>query len=72
MPLQAWMRKDLGSKAREVLLSRECLGRGYFTKEGIEDLLRQAELGRPLGKEIFSLVTLELLYSQFMDRLRLN
>jgi asparagine synthase (glutamine-hydrolysing) len=70
LPLERWMRGELRNQVREVVLSRRFLDRGYFRKEGIESLLAQSDQGRPLGKEIFSLLTLELLHEQLVDHAR--
>ncbi|HWX19230.1 MAG TPA: asparagine synthase (glutamine-hydrolyzing) [Candidatus Binatia bacterium] len=65
LPIETWLQKDLKPQVHEVLLSRQCLERGYFRKEGIEKLLSLSAQGRPLAKELFSLLTLELLLAQF-------
>ena len=67
VPLRRWMRKDLGDFVREVLLSGTSLGRGYFQKRGIEQLLERNAVDGALMKEIFSLLTLELWHTEFMD-----
>jgi asparagine synthase (glutamine-hydrolysing) len=68
LPLETWIRKDLRDQVRDILLSRRCLERGYFRKESMEKLLALAD-GHSLAKEIFSLLTLELLHVQFVDQL---
>lgn len=67
IPIQRWVQKELRQPVRDVLLSRKCLDRGYFKKVGVEKLLAQGDAGRPVAKEIFSLLTLELLHGQFID-----
>jgi asparagine synthase (glutamine-hydrolysing) len=67
IPIQRWVQNELREKVREVLLSQKFLGRGYFKKVGIERLLTASEQGQPVAKEIFSLLTLELLHQQFVD-----
>ena len=68
IPMERWIRKELRQEVRDVLLSTKALGRGYFTRSGIERLLAHSDQGRPVSKEIFSLLTLELLHAQFIDR----
>ena len=68
IPFAQWMRKELRQEIRDTLLSTKALGRGYFTRAGVEKLLSHGDQGQPVSKEIFSLLTLELLHSQFTDR----
>jgi len=68
IPIKRWLQKELRDQVYQVLLSRKCLERGYFRKEGIEKLLALGDQGQPLTKEIFSLLTLELLLAQFVDQ----
>lgn len=70
IPLARWIRKELRQGVRDTLLSAKALGRGYFTRVGVERLLAQGDAGQPVSKEIFALLTLELLHSQFSDRPR--
>jgi asparagine synthase (glutamine-hydrolysing) len=49
------------------LLDTKTLGRGYFKRGGVEKLLAAGDNGQPVTKEIFSLLTLELLHQQFID-----
>ena len=67
IPIEQWLQRELKTQVRDVLLSETALKRGYFRKSGIEKLLLQAERGFPVGKEIFSLLTLELLLREFLD-----
>jgi asparagine synthase (glutamine-hydrolysing) len=68
IPMAQWMKKELRQQVRDVLLSKKALGRGYFNRAGIEKLLTCSDHGQPVSKEVFSLLTLELLHSQFIDR----
>jgi asparagine synthase (glutamine-hydrolysing) len=65
LPLNRWLRNDLKDEIGETLLSSQFLSRGYFNKIGIEILLKRFRDGDSLGKEVFSLLTLELLFRQF-------
>jgi asparagine synthase (glutamine-hydrolysing) len=68
LPFEAWMKTDLKGRIGDVLLSKSFLDRGYFKKSGIEKLLALLEAGQPLAKEVFSLLTLELIHQKFVDR----
>ena len=67
IPINTWLQGQLKDQVRQVLLSKKALGRGYFRKEGIENLLALSAQGKPLAKEIFALLTLELLFIEFVD-----
>jgi asparagine synthase (glutamine-hydrolysing) len=67
VPLRRWMRGDLASYVREVLLSREALQRGYFTRAGVEKLLADNDRDGSLMKYVFALLTLELWHREFAD-----
>jgi hypothetical protein len=41
VPISRWIRKDLKNYVYDVLLDRKALQRGYFRKEGIEQLLEE-------------------------------
>jgi asparagine synthase (glutamine-hydrolysing) len=67
VPLRKWMRDDLKDYIREVLLSEKSLHRGYFCKSAVEDLINRNAVEGSLMKELFSLLTLELWHSEFID-----
>ena len=69
IPIERWTQRELRDQVRDVLLSKKALDRGYFTRRGIEELLSLGSAGQPVAKEIFSLLTLELLHTQFVDNL---
>jgi len=66
IPIETWIQRELKDRVRDVLLSRKSLERGYFTKQGIEGLLSRSGSGQNLAKEVFSLLTLELLQQKFV------
>lgn len=68
LPLQRWLQRELRDQVREVLLNPRSLSRGIFRKRGLEKMLSLADAGHPLAKEIFSLLTLELLLERFPQR----
>jgi asparagine synthase (glutamine-hydrolysing) len=66
VPFNAWLKTDLKDFVHEVLLDRTTIERGYFNTSCIEGLLRaNAEFGS-YGKEILSLLTLELWHRAFL------
>lgn len=69
VPFSAWLRTHLKDWVRGVLLDSAALGRGYFTREGIERLLqRDSEMdGTGMSKEILSLISLELWHRSFLE-----
>ena len=68
VPLSSWLRGDLRSWAREVLLDRETLGRGYFRPGAVEGLLDRHATGTDDdGKRIWALLMLELWHREFID-----
>lgn len=67
VPYAEWFRGSLKSYVHDVLLGNTALQRGYFRKAGVEDLLTRFDQGEPVAKEIFSLLTLELWHTQFLD-----
>jgi len=67
VPLQSWFSGELKDFSRDVLFDSRTLARGYFRKSAIESLLQQAEKERMYGKEIFSLIVLELWHREFVD-----
>ncbi len=68
VPYDAWMRTELKDWVRGILLDRETVNRGYFQKAAVERLLLEDASTRKHGKEIFSLVTLELWHRAFSER----
>jgi hypothetical protein len=53
---------------REVLLDRETLDRGYFKPRKIEWLLEEHRRSGLYAKEVFSLLTLELIHREFVGQ----
>jgi asparagine synthase (glutamine-hydrolysing) len=68
VPYESWLRTDLGSWVRDVLLDRESLGRGYFEKGCIESAISANAAANSFPKEILSLVTLELWHRAFLKK----
>jgi asparagine synthase (glutamine-hydrolysing) len=68
IPIESWIQRELKDKVRQILLSKKSLDRGYFRRRGVENLLALSDQGKPVAKEIFALLTLELLLLQFIDK----
>jgi asparagine synthase (glutamine-hydrolysing) len=67
VPYESWLRNDLKSVVWDVLMDRRTLERGYFSKDGVEGLLRANSSGSNYSKEIFSLLSLELWQRTFLE-----
>jgi asparagine synthase (glutamine-hydrolysing) len=68
VPIARWFRTDLREKAREILLDPKSVGRHYFKKTYVEDVLDKHATGREdLSRRIFSLLTLELWHRKYID-----
>lgn len=68
VPIAKWFRTDLRDKAREILLDPKSVGRHYFKKSYVENVLDKHAAGREdLSRRIFSLLTLELWHRKYID-----
>ncbi len=68
VPLSEWLRTDLRSWSREILLDPHSLDRGYFQPAAMERLLDRHERGNDADdKRVWSLVMLELWHREFVD-----
>lgn len=67
VPYDKWLCGPLNEYVQDTLLSSECLGRGYFERSAIKDLIHRCANGGGVSKEIFSLLTLELWHQKFID-----
>ena len=68
IPLDRWFRNGLGSYVRELLLSPQAVQRGIFEPEFLRKLIAHNERGRPLGSELWTLISFELWCRTFLDR----
>ncbi len=68
VPVSHWLRGELREMAEDVLLSASSIGRGYFRRKSVEDLL-QAHMGGVTdhGYKLWALVNLELWHQRFLD-----
>uniref|UniRef100_A0A832I3N2 asparagine synthase (glutamine-hydrolyzing) n=1 Tax=Eiseniibacteriota bacterium TaxID=2212470 RepID=A0A832I3N2_UNCEI len=70
VPLDHWLRGDLGVLARELLLDTRARRRGWFDERRIERLLGGAPGDERAGRKVWALVCLELWAQCFLDRPR--
>jgi asparagine synthase (glutamine-hydrolysing) len=69
VPIARWMREELKNYVYDVLLDPKTLLRGYFRKEGIEQLLREhLSLRYDHSAKIWALLFLEIWFRTFMDQ----
>jgi asparagine synthase (glutamine-hydrolysing) len=67
VPYDSWLRTNLCSEVKDILLDPTTTGRGYFQKRTIEALIQKQQSGAGYAKEIFALVVLELWHRIFVD-----
>jgi asparagine synthase (glutamine-hydrolysing) len=69
LPLSKWFRKELRDYSREILLEPKTIERGYFKREGIEQLLNDHfSLRYDHSAKIWALLFLEIWFRVFMDK----
>jgi asparagine synthase (glutamine-hydrolysing) len=68
VPLAQWLRKDLATFARDVLLSPTAAQRGVFNLQYIEHLLKLHDRGRDLDLQLWTILSIELWCRRFLDR----
>lgn len=61
-PVPQWMQSEFGTMAKRILTSKETLERGWWSAEGIQNLLRQPERH---GYRVYTLLALELSIRMF-------
>jgi asparagine synthase (glutamine-hydrolysing) len=67
VPYGRWLRTEMKEWLRDILLDGRTLGRGYFRREGIEQLISADLAFGGHSKELFSLAALELWHRAFLD-----
>lgn len=67
VPYDSWLRKDLRSWTRDLLLSQRATERGYFDRRGVENLLSENESTGRYSKEVFCLAVVELWHRVFTE-----
>ncbi len=69
VPVSRWFRNELKDYIYEILLDRRTLGRGYFTREGVERLLNDhITLRYDHSSKIWALLFLEMWFRVFIDK----
>jgi asparagine synthase (glutamine-hydrolysing) len=68
IPLGRWFRGPLGGFARDVVLSRRSLERGFFDPGAVARVANQPRPREDLGLELWTLLSLELWCRAFLDR----
>jgi asparagine synthase (glutamine-hydrolysing) len=67
VPYDRWLRNELKDFVSETVLNTKSALNGYFTKEGLAQLLQNNQRGLGCSQEIFCLLILELLSQQFLS-----
>ena len=68
VPLDRWFRNELKEMAHDVLLSERAIGRGYFRRAALEQLLAEHMASRrDHSARLWSLLILELWHREWMD-----
>ena len=68
VPLAHWLRHDLATFARDILLSPTARQRGLFNVRQVERLLRLNDRGRDLDLQLWTILSLELWCRRFLDK----
>jgi asparagine synthase (glutamine-hydrolysing) len=68
VPLATWLREDLSTFARDVLLSPTAARRGVFNLDYVEHLLKLHDRGRDLDLQLWTILSVELWCRRFMDQ----
>ena len=68
VPFQSWLRRDCAEPLWSLLTDRRTIERGLFNRAEIESVLTSHRCGEDLGKEVFSLVVLELWHRTFIEK----
>ncbi len=66
-PSANWLANDLKDTVADILLDSKSIGRGYFQRQAIEDLINRNSRSVRYTPEVFSLVVLELWHRAFVD-----
>jgi asparagine synthase (glutamine-hydrolysing) len=67
LPLRRWMKSDLATLTRDVLLDRTARERGLFRPEEVERLVGAVDRDRNAPDRVWTLLVLELWFREFID-----
>jgi asparagine synthase (glutamine-hydrolysing) len=67
VPYESWLRNGSKGKIEEILFSNQASSRNYFEKAEVGRLLQTNARAGGYGKEVFSLLAVELWHRQFID-----
>jgi asparagine synthase (glutamine-hydrolysing) len=67
LPLRRWMREDLGTLVRDVLLDRRARERGLFEPREVQRLVESLDRDRDAPDRVWTLLVLELWFREFID-----
>ena len=67
VPVESWISHELKDFVRDILLDSKTLGRGYFQKRFVEDLIADRPQRAERSANVFSLLVLELWHRAFVD-----
>lgn len=66
VPYESWLRNELKDWVYDVILGETSIGRGYFSRNVVENLMKDNVRMGGFPKEILSLVSLELWHRAFL------
>jgi asparagine synthase (glutamine-hydrolysing) len=73
IPVAGWLKSDrrLRELCRDTLFSARALGRGYFRREFLDDLMQkhEADDSTYYGDTVWTFLVLELWHRQYVDQL---
>jgi asparagine synthase (glutamine-hydrolysing) len=67
LPLRRWMKEDLGTLVRDVLLDRRARERGLFEPREVQRLVESIDRDRSAPDRVWTLLVLELWFREFID-----
>ena len=66
-PSESWLAHDLKEMVADILLDSKSIGRGYFQRPAVEELINRNSRSVRYTCEVFSLLVLELWHRTFID-----
>ncbi|MFH1550212.1 MAG: asparagine synthase C-terminal domain-containing protein [Planctomycetota bacterium] len=68
-PMANWFRNEVYDDLRDVVLSRRCIERGIFSRDGLERLISSHKNGRKDANwELYRILATELWFERFIDK----